>query len=47
VVWKTGDFFLGRFETVEKKFVRVDKVPACALERLAIVIAASRNPILT
>jgi hypothetical protein len=47
VVWKTGDFFLGRFETVEKKFVRVNKVPACALERLAIVIAASRNPILT
>jgi hypothetical protein len=47
-VWKIGDCCFGRFETLEKKFVRVDKVPTCALEGLAIVItiAASRNPIL-
>jgi hypothetical protein len=48
---KIGDCSFGGFKTLEKKFVRVDKVPACArgpyaLEELAImmiIIAASRN----
>jgi hypothetical protein len=49
-VWKIGNCFFGGFETLEKKFVRVDKVPACALEELAIIITitvALKNLILT
>ena len=43
---KIGGCSFGGFKTLEKKFVRVDKVPACALEELAImmiIIAASRK----
>lgn len=51
-VWKIGDSSFGGFETFEKKFVCVDKVPARALEELAIIIiitiiVALRNLILT
>ena len=38
MVWKIGDFSLRGFKTLEEKFVGMDKVPACALEDLAIVI---------
>jgi hypothetical protein len=49
-IWKIGNCSLGRLKTLDKKFIRMDKVPACALEELAItiiIIAASRNPRLT
>jgi hypothetical protein len=36
-IWKIGHCFFGGFKTLEKKFVRVNKVPACALEELAII----------
>lgn len=49
-IWKFGDCSFGRLKTLEKKFIRMDKVPACSLEELTIIriiIAASRNPRLT
>ncbi len=37
-VWKIDDGSLCGFETLKKKFVRMDKVPACTLEKLTITI---------
>ena len=49
-IWEIGNCSFGRLKTLEKKFIRMDKVPACSLEELTItiiIIAASRNPRLT
>lgn len=38
MVWEIGNFSLRRFKALEEIFVGMDKVPACTLEDLAIVI---------